>query len=139
MEKSIRSTGRARTTERGFVLVAALSLAIIYFALMQVLLLDSSRALGEAQLFRSRVIAATLAENAAELAARNMTTQYVSTASLVDTQGRMQGKMTRSTDTFEIKAEGESSGVMPQIAKVHLQGRMGTDGNVKIDYAVHSQ
>ena len=114
-------------------------MAILYFALMELLLLDSSRALGEAQRFRSRIVALTLAENAAELAARDMTTQLVSTANLVDSQGRMHAKMTRNSDTFTIEAEGETSGVMPQMARVKLDGRMGTDGVIKIDYSVHSQ
>lgn len=137
--RSIRFFNRDRTTERGFVLVAALTMALLYFALMELLLLDSSRALGEAQRFRSRIVAATLAENAAELAALSMTTQLVTSSNLVDSQGRMQGKMTRTNDTFTIEGEGETSGVMPQIAKVRIDGRMGSDGVVKIDYTVHSQ
>ncbi|MBK5260070.1 MAG: hypothetical protein JJE51_10785 [Thermoanaerobaculia bacterium] len=137
--RSIRFFNRDRTTERGFVLVAALTMALLYFALMELLLLDSSRALGEAQRFRSRVVAATLAENAAELAALSMTTQLVTSSNLIDSQGRMQGKMTRTNDTFTIEGEGETSGVMPQMAKVKIDGRMGSDGIVKIDYTVHSQ
>ncbi len=137
--RSIRFFNRDRTTERGFVLVAALTMALLYFALMELLLLDSSRALGEAQRFRSRIVAAVLAENAAELAALSMTTQLVTSSNLVDSQGRMQGKMTRTNDTFTIEGEGETSGVMPQIAKVKIDGRMGSDGVVKIDYTVHSQ
>lgn len=136
--KSIRSINRARTSERGFILIAALALAILYFALMELLLIDSSRALSEAQLFRSKVVASTLAENAAELSARSMTTQLVSTANLVDSQGRMQGRMRRSGDTFEITGEGETSGAMPQLARVSIQGRMASDGVIKIDYTVHT-
>ena len=70
--RSIRSSSRARTSERGFALIAALTLAVLYFALMELILIDSSRSLAEAQRFRARIMAATLAEDAAELAALNM-------------------------------------------------------------------
>jgi hypothetical protein len=61
--RSTRSSSRARTAERGFVLGMAMVIAVLYFLLMELLLIDSSRALGEAQRFRSRVVAAALAEN----------------------------------------------------------------------------
>src|SRR5215213_2449819 len=70
--RSIRSSSRARTSERGFALIAALTLALLYFALMELILIDSSRSLAEAQRFRARIMAAAVAEDAAELAALNM-------------------------------------------------------------------
>ena len=42
---STRSSFRARTRERGYVLITAIALAILYFALMELMLIDSSRAL----------------------------------------------------------------------------------------------
>src|SRR5204863_3948307 len=72
--RSIRSSFRGRTTERGYVLISAIVLAILYFALMELMLIDSSRAVREAQRFRARIVATTLAESAAELAALQLVT-----------------------------------------------------------------
>ena len=89
---SIRSSSRARTeSQRGFVLVIALVLAILYFMLMGLVMIDSSRAQTEAQRYRARVLAATLAENAAELACAQMVTLPGGVATLQDAQGTMTG------------------------------------------------
>src|SRR6266545_5727430 len=64
----------SRQRQRGFVLISALVLSVLYFALMELLLIDSSRALNEAQRFRARVVAGALAESGAELAALQMVT-----------------------------------------------------------------
>ena len=72
---------RPHARERGYVLIAAIALAILYFALMELMLIDSSRALREAQRFRSKVIATTLAESAAELSAASMVTHMPETTS----------------------------------------------------------
>lgn len=76
--RSTRSTSRVRTSERGFVLVLAIIVAALYFGLMALMMVDSSRALVEAQRFRAKVTASACAENAIELAARNMATSPVS-------------------------------------------------------------
>lgn len=70
--RSTRSISRERTSERGFVLALALIVSALYFGLMALMLMDGSRALIEAQRFRARVTANVCAENAIELAARNM-------------------------------------------------------------------
>ncbi|HET7435605.1 MAG TPA: hypothetical protein VFN10_12930, partial [Thermoanaerobaculia bacterium] len=67
-----RSCSRARTTERGFALIAAIVLAVLYFGLIELLLLDSARELREAQRFRARIVALTNAENGAERAAADI-------------------------------------------------------------------
>jgi len=118
----------------------ALVLSFLYFALMSLILIDSTRALHEANRFRARVVASTLAENGAELAALNI-------ISLIsrpvpedkDWQGAYSAdlQITPSGD-FVIKAHGTAIGVLTQKAFVQLQGRV--DGNVvKIDYAMHAQ
>lgn len=121
-------------------------LAILYFALMELMLLDSSRALREAQRFRARVIATTLAESAAELAAAQLVTSPSSTAkvSASDEQGTMTATMTRSPPPpgglpipYEIEASAESTGVPPQKATLQLQGDI--QGNrVRVNYTVHT-
>lgn len=138
--RSIRSFSRARTTERGFALIAALALAVLYFGLMELLLVDSSRELAEARRFRARVVAGVLAENAVELASLQMVGSSGRTVEEEDRQGTMSGRYTRGAGgSFELFGEGETSGVLRQSARVSLQGRVGSDGTVKIDYAVHGQ
>lgn len=145
---SIRSSFRERTRERGYAtrergyaLISAIALAILYFAVMQLIMIDSSRVLHEAQRFRSKVIAAALAENGAELAASQMllSTAPKSPVNATDADGTMTGKMPdRSATEFIIVGEGTSYGVESRSATVRLQGRtLGT--KITVDYAFHSQ
>ena len=137
--RSTRSCSRARTSERGFALIAALALAILYFGLMELILIDSSRALSEAQRFRSRVLAAAMAEDAAELASVNMRHSSGGTNKLEGPDRQLTGKLVRAGENFEIIGEARSIGAMSQSATVRVQGRMGEDGVVTIDYTMHGQ
>jgi hypothetical protein len=136
---------RARTSERGFVLVAALVLAILYFSLMELMLLDSSRALRESQRYRARVVAAVLAENGAELAAEEiLTNPRTMPVELNGEDGTMRGALSRQDDgKFVITGEGKATGVASQQATVELQGQwkdpVSGDEKVKILYSTHSQ
>ena len=134
----MRSSFRDRTTERGYVLISAIALAILYFGLMQLMLIDSSRALREAQRFRARIVASTLAENAAELAATNMINSPGATTTAQDEQGKMMGGITVSGSDFVIDAQGDATGVVPQTATVRVQGRI-IGNHIAIDYTYHSQ
>jgi hypothetical protein len=132
------STSKRR--QRGFVLIGALVLSVLYFALMELLLIDSSRALNEAQRFRARIVAVTLAESGAELAALQMVTgggAPVLPAS--DFQGTMNGRLRRTGPNFEIDGEGTTVGVITQTSIVQLQGRIDPNGAVMIDYTAHAQ
>lgn len=135
----MRSSFRDRTRkQRGYVLVSAIALAILYFALMQLMLIDSSHALQEANRFRARIVASALAENAAELAAANMINQPRGTASYQDDQGKMIGSIEVNGQDFEINARGDATGVVPLSATVRVQGRIqGT--HITVDYTYHSQ
>jgi hypothetical protein len=129
------------------VLITAIALAILYFALMELMLIDSSRALREAQRFRSKVISTTLAESAAELSAASMVTRNSGNSiNADDEQGSMKAscKVTSSTNAnemaFEIDAEATTSGVSPVKSTVRLQGRIETtSSHVIVDYTYHSQ
>ena len=135
--RSIRSFFRGRTTERGYVLVSAIVVAILYFALMELMLIDSSRALREAQRFRARIVAVTLAESAAELAAAQLVTQPGAQVNATDDQGTMTATLQHNGDTFVIEASAEATGVPPQKAAVKVQGEIqGT--KVKVSYTYHS-
>jgi hypothetical protein len=139
----MRSSFRARTPDgrrgqRGYVLISAIVLAILYFALMELMLIESSRALGEAQRFRSRLVAQTLAESAAELAAVRIVDRGGASVDAEDEQGKMTGRLTRTNTGFEITGKGTTTGVQPVTATVRVQGRI--NGNrVTIDYTYHSQ
>lgn len=137
--RSTSSSSRARTRERGYVLIAAITIAILYFALMELMLIDSSRALREAQRFRSKVVAATLAESAAELSAASMVTRNVGdTINADDEQGSMKATCKVNGQAFDIDAEATTSGVSPVKATVRVQGRI-VGQRVVIDYTFHSQ
>jgi len=128
-----------KRNQRGFVLVTALTLSILYFALMELLLIDSSRSLAEAQRFRAHVVASALAENAAELAAFQIITRNTADVNATDFQGTMHGKLTRNSNSFVLQGDGVAIGVMTQKASVTVQGRVDESGNVKIDFTVHGE
>ena len=137
--RSIRSSSRARTSERGFALIAALVLAVLYFALMELILIDSSRALLEAHRFRARVLAATHAEDAAELGALQMRTRAGGAIEYNAPDRDLKGTLRKNGESFEIIGEATSRGAMVQHATVRVQGRLGEDGVVKIDYTMHGE
>lgn len=118
-------------------------LAILYFALMELMLIDSSRALREAQRFRARIVAMTLAESAAELAAAQLVTQPSATVNATDDQGTMTATMRRGAATmpsapipFTIDANAEAVGVPNQKATVAVEGDiLGT--KVRVNYTHH--
>ncbi|MEK6375773.1 MAG: hypothetical protein AABO58_24095 [Acidobacteriota bacterium] len=135
---SIRSSFRARTRERGYALISAIALAVLYFAVMQLIMIDSNRVLREAQRFRSKIISHALAENAAELAASQMLLTSVRNINAKDADGTMKGALNKSATAFTISAEGTSYGAESRRATVRLQGRvLGT--KIIVDYAFHSQ
>jgi len=114
-------------------------LAVLYFGLVELLLLDSARELGEARRFRARIIAETLAENGAELAALQLVTTEKSEGTAEDWQGTLTGRMAKNINSgeFDIVAEGKSGGITESKAKVVLRGRVvGTD--VRINWTMHT-
>lgn len=120
-------------------LIAAIALAILYFALMELMLIDSSRALREAQRFRSRVVAATLAESAAELSAASMVTRNAGDdINADDEQGSMKATCKVNGTAFQIDAQADTTGVMPAKSTVSVQGRI-IGQRVLVDYTFHSQ
>jgi len=113
-----------------------MGLALLFFMLIQLVLIDSARELAEARRFRSRIVAATLAENAAELAAARITDRETADVSANDFQGSMKATMTRNATDFRIVGEGAARGVTPAKATVDVRGRL--DGvTIHIDFTVH--
>lgn len=120
-------------------LISAIALAILYFALMELMMIDSSHALREAQRFRARIVASTLAESAAELAAAQMVTQPQATVTANDDQGNMTATMTRNGSAFVIDATGEALGSVAQKSTVTVQGEIRTGNRVAVTYTFHGQ
>jgi hypothetical protein len=117
----------------------ALIVAVLYFGLIELMLYDASRELAEARRFRARIIALTLAENGAELAAQNLVTAPQASVSYSDWQGTISGKASKPTEQFTIDATGDATGIVKVHAKVYVQGRVDTNGHIHIDYTRHSQ
>lgn len=115
-------------------------LAVLYFGLIELLLLDSARELAEARRFRARIIAETLAENGAELAALQLVTTEKSEGTAEDWQGTLSGRMTKNTDgEFVIEGEGKSGGITESKAKVNLKGRViPKTTEVRINWSTHT-
>ena len=119
-------------------LLAAIVLAVLYFGLMELLLIDSARELNEAQRFRSRIVAAALAENAAEHMALGIIGNPRGSITEENAQGHMTARLTASPQGFTIVANGVTKGVKPQRARVLVQGLIeGT--SIRIDFTQHSQ
>ena len=139
VSRSTSSSNRARTSERGFALIAALALAILYFGLVELLMIDASRELMEARQFRARIVALVLAENGAELAARGIADPAVTVreASANDWQGRMTGSMRKNAGgQFEIEANGLTGGIDRAAMAVTIRGRV-VGNEIRIQYATH--
>jgi hypothetical protein len=113
-------------------------IAVLYFALMELMLIDSTRSLQQAQRFRAHVIAAALAENAAELAAAGMITNPGGEVQSEDIQGTINGQYVRTGDKFELSGEAATKGIPSASAHVRLQGRI-IANHVTIDWSTHSQ
>lgn len=141
--RSIRFISRARRTngQRGFALAIAIILAVLYFGMIQLLLVDASRDLAEARRFRARVIAWTLAENAAERSAYSIATlgpASMPTLTVEDEHGIMRGQLMKPGKNFRLVGEGESKGVVKVTSTVTVIGRVEDDGTVYIDFTMHS-
>lgn len=119
----------------------ALALAVLYFGLIELLMIDATRELSAARRFRSNIVALTLAENAAELAALNMVTRDRTPVDEENDQGRMLGDgMRRAGLEFDIQVEGHSAGLEPASMTVRLEGHIDDTTlplKVIIDYSRH--
>jgi hypothetical protein len=127
------------------VLGLAMVIALLYFLLMELLLIDASRAFAEAQRYRSRVTAQMLAENGAELAAEQMVNRSGATEDEESPVGDCSGEYSRSGDPFsdggaqfELRATGKSKGLAPATATLRLEGTI-RRGRIGIDWSRYSQ
>lgn len=140
---------RPRPLERGFALAIAIIIAVLYFAMIELLMIDSSRELAQARQFRAKVVAQTLAENGAELAALQIVDPSSASpaVSAQDWQGRIYGtarkgmlatdETGRTMQPFVLTGTGEAAGIVKSRATVTITGRIENGTRVFIDYAQH--
>ena len=144
MWSSTRSSRLAYAdAERGYALIAALVVSVLLFGLMTLVLWESTMRYRAAQLFRSRVIAQTLAENAAELAAKGLSDGSSLIAVAETNEGSMEAEGEVTTDfngvtRFKIEAAGTTRGVQPMRATVTVWGRV-DESSVLVTRTKHSQ
>lgn len=120
-------------------LISVLVVALLYFALLELMLIEATQAMRAAQRFRSRVVAHVMAENAAELAAHQLVFSNGKRVAETQQEGTMAGESRRLiNDRFEIRASGEATGSTSQRATVALFGHL-EGSSVRIDRAIHSQ
>lgn len=116
----------------------ALVLAVLYFGLIELLMIDSARELAEARRFRARIVAETLAENGAELAANQLVSKASNQVDAEDWQGTIRGQMLKTgLDQFDIVGDGATSGITESKARVRVRGRV-HGSRVLIQYTIHS-
>jgi hypothetical protein len=124
----------------------AIIVAVLYLGMIELMMLDASRELAAARRFRARVVALTLAENGAELAALRMTdpTHVPKPASHEDELGTISGSLTKGVADlngripFVVVGTAESAGLESTSARVRLQGYI-LGSSIQIEYAQHSQ
>lgn len=139
--RSIRSCSPARTEgQRGYALIWAIGLAVLFFMLIQLVLLDSSRELAEARRFRAQIVAEVLAENAAELAAvRIVDRTNLPDASASDFQGTMKGEriVDAASGQFRIVGDGTTTGTNQVKTRVEVHGYV--EANVvHVNFTMHT-
>lgn len=130
---------RAETSQRGFVLVSVLLIALLYFGLIELIMADGARRSVEAQRFRARITANIFAENGAELAAKQMVHLGSSEEKLELPEGVMEGSFRRiGQEGFVIEATGTASGVVETRRSVAIRGTI-RDSSVTIERTRHNR
>jgi hypothetical protein len=112
-------------------------IAVLYLGLIEMLWFDAAQRMREAQRFRARIEAQTLAENAAELAAQRMVLASSATVDAELPEGIMTGSMTRfADDTFVIEGRGKGSRLLRYEARVTIYGRV-NGADIEIERTRH--
>lgn len=115
---------RART-ERGFALISALLISVLFFGLIELALRDTAEAVRTAHRQRARIASEILADNAIELAAAAMLSETPKDETRISREGTMRGiRVPLPGNRFELSGEGTSSGVTSVRTLVTLRGRI---------------
>lgn len=103
-------------------LVSALVLALLFLAMMGLVLRESAEEHRAAQRVRARITAQVLAENGAELAAEDMVNLPGRSAEKENDEGTMAGRYRRMGNRFEIEATGVSRGTVRTESTLRIEG-----------------
>ena len=123
---------RNNTSQRGYALLTALVLALLYFGLMELALIESTEAARGASRFRSGVTAEILAQNGADLAAEEMVSRFTRDVDIDLPGGHVIAGYRRMPDTtFEILSAGVSEGPFNARRSLRIAGTVNS-GNVAI-------
>lgn len=110
--------------ERGFALIAALLISLLFFGLIELALRDTSEAVRSAHRQRARFASEILADNAIELAAAGMVYEMPKNETRSNRDGTMKGSFTPLPgNRFELRGEGTSGGVAEVKTSIVLWGR----------------
>ena len=119
---SIRSSRRVRT-DRGFALVTALLLALLFIGVIDLALADAVNAQRQARRFRERIMSQILADNAVELAAADMVGGAAKAVERRTDEGEMSAELEmKPNGAFTIEAEGVTAALGVR-SRVTLRGR----------------
>ena len=122
--------------EKGFVILGALFLALIYFASVELLLADTTARLLELRRTRARMAAEILADNAVELSADSMVVRLSVDAEKTTEEGTMMSTYRTEPDgTFVIEANAVTAAGAR--ARVQMRGRV-TGTSISILRTRHS-
>jgi hypothetical protein len=119
------ASSRPGRAERGFALVSALLIALLFFGLIELTLRDTSAGVRAAHRHRQRIASEILADNAVELAAAGMVSGMPRTAAHANRDGTMNGAFQPLPGyRFELTGEGTSGGSSGVTTRVVLRGRI---------------
>jgi hypothetical protein len=129
----------AKTDRRGFVLITVLVLALLFFAMMELMLIESTQAMRGATRYRARVMAQAMAENAVELVAHDLLNGIGKSVTTETEDGLMSGTLEHFPDgTFRITAFAETAGALTHRATVEVRGTV-SGPEVVVTRTRHSQ
>ncbi len=111
--------------DRGFALVSALLIAVLFFGLIELTLRDTTEGVRAAHRHRARIASEILADNAVDLAAAGMILGTSKGETRESGEGTMTGTLQMLPgNRFEIVGDGESAGVIRVRTHVVLRGRI---------------
>lgn len=128
--------------ERGFALISAIVLAFLFFALMGLLLIESTMSLRLAHDYRAKVLAHNLAESGLQLALQDLqlggngTVEFKMEEGTIVTVCTLRPNVLQGGEDFEVIATGSSAGVSPTTARVVAVGTR-TVGDVVLRRVEH--
>ncbi|HSN69224.1 MAG TPA: hypothetical protein VLV48_08270 [Thermoanaerobaculia bacterium] len=110
--------------ERGFVLISALLISLLFFGLIELALRDTTEAVRGAHRQRARFASEILADNGIELAAAGMVYEIPKNEVRTSRDGTTKGTFRPLPgNRFELRGEGRSAGVAEVETRVVLRGR----------------